>query len=161
MIVHTEAALKLFDRLRFEQNEDGGLVSMNYKVYAVRYTDLKYSACSVNFARCGVSETEYGANVRGERDELVVHIFKYKSEGEPDRKIIPAYQSFQMMTTGRVIPGADAHTSSQRPSGGVFDYPDACDVDHPARHPRQMAHRIMQRLEQENGHAVEREAPQV
>lgn len=85
MIVCAEAALRLIYRLRSEQNEDGGLVSINYKVYAVRYTELKYSACSVNLARRGVSETEYGDNMRSERDELVVHIFKYKAEDEPDR----------------------------------------------------------------------------
>ena len=70
---------------------------MNYKVYAVRYTDH--------------SKTEYTDYVRSKRDEPVVHIFKYKSKDEPDRKIVPAYQSFQVMAAGRIIPGADAHTS--------------------------------------------------
>ena len=117
-----EAALRLRYRPLSEQNEDGGLVSMNYRVYAVRYTELKYSACSVNLVRCGISETKYGDNnMRSERDELVVHIFKYKAEGEPDRKIVPAYQSLKVMTAGRVIPGAYAYTSPQRPSGGIFD----------------------------------------
>ena len=99
--------------------------------------------------------------MRCERDELIVYIFEYEAEDKPDREIVPAYQPPQMMTASRVIPGANAHTSPQCPSGGVFDQPDAGDVDQSTRNPRQMANRVVQRLEQENGYAVERKAPQV
>src|SRR5262245_57487453 len=115
-----QASLKWINRPRSEQNTDAGLVSMSYKVYAMR--SLIQDVPPVPhfpFGRC--SEAEYGDDMRRERDELIVHIFEYEAEDEADRKIVPAYQSLKVMTAGRVIPGADAHTSPQRPSGGVFD----------------------------------------
>ena len=94
---------------------------MNYKVYDARYTRRL--------------KTEYSDDVRSKRDEPVMHVFKYESEDEPERKIVPAYQSFQVMAAIRVIPWANAHTSPQYPSDGVFDCPNARDVDYSTRYP--------------------------
>ena len=93
---------------------------MSYKVYAMRSLIQDVPPFPrVPFGRC--SEAEYGDDMRRERDELIVHIFEYEAEDEPYGKIVPAYQSLKVMTAGSVIPWADAHTSPQRPSGGVFD----------------------------------------
>jgi hypothetical protein len=93
---------------------------MNYKVYAMRSLTQDVPD-GPEFPSDLCSEAEYGADMGRERDELIVHIFEYEAEDEPDREIVPAYQSLKVMTAGRVIPGADAHTSPQSPPGGVFD----------------------------------------
>ncbi len=107
------------------------------------------------------SESERGDDVRGESDESVMQILQYKSEDEPDGEVIPANQPMQVMAAVGVVPGGGAHGAPQRPAGGVFDSPDAQDVDQPSRHPWQRARRVMQWLEQERGQSVERKTPQV
>src|SRR5215813_5055171 len=93
------------------------------------------------------SETERGDDVRSEHDESVMQILQYKSEDEPDGEVIPANQSMQVAPAVSVIPGRDAHGAPQRPAGGVFNAPDARDIDHSSRYPRQRARRVVQWFE--------------
>jgi hypothetical protein len=47
----SQASLWLINRSLSEQNTDGGLVSMSYKVYAAQYTRPKYFAYPACFGR--------------------------------------------------------------------------------------------------------------
>ena len=57
-------------------------------------------------------EFEYSDDVRSEDDKSVMQILQHKSEDEPDWKIVPAYQTIQVMAAIAVIPGTYAHTPS-------------------------------------------------
>jgi len=104
---------------------------------------------------------KHGDDVRRKRDQSVVQILQYKTEDEPEGKVVPADQSVQVMAIACVIPRAAAERALQRPSGGVLHSPNAHNIDQASRRPWQRSRRIMKRLEQEDDQTVQREAPQI
>src|SRR5262245_14818555 len=60
---------------------------------------------------------KHSDDVWRERDQSVMQIFRHKTEDEPEGKVIPAYQSAQVMAIVCVIPRAAAERALQRPSG--------------------------------------------
>ena len=60
---------------------------------------------------------KHSDDVWHERDHSVMQIFQHKTEDEPEGKVIPAYQSAQVMAIVCVIPRVAAERALQRPSG--------------------------------------------